>query len=155
MRASIRTALNELKLYHDNPTCYQRYADRTCNYLFDLSRVGETCPSEVIDGICNRLRLEDRLAWNLERRRNQRPLCLNDFGAWLTNRAAAYQTDEGVAAAQRASAFSNKREFVTNLPPNFKSTERHYSCTSDSGISRESSDQPWFRRRPFEPNDDH
>jgi len=142
MRVSIRVALSELKLSHDDPTSYQRYADRTRNYLFDLSRIGETCPSDVVDGICNRLRLEDRLAWNMERRVNMQPLCLNYFGAWLTNRAAAYQTDEGVAAAQRASALSRRSEAERHLPPPFKSTERRHPSTHYSRGFHESSDQP-------------
>ena len=45
----------------------------------------------IIDSICNRLELEDHLAWNMERRlMTEKYINLNMFGEWLTNRAEAY-----------------------------------------------------------------
>jgi len=111
MRCALKTALNDLKIPIDDPVGFQRYADRARTFLFDLSRVGETGSSDIIDSIVNQLVLEDRRAWNTERRTLIKPgiHLLNIFGEWLCERAAAYQTDENIAATQRAAAHTQQQ----------------------------------------------
>lgn len=122
MRAALRTALKELAIPYNDPIGFERYANRARTYLFDLHRVGETGVMDIIDGLCSRLKLGGRLAWHTEKRELTRRgrVDLNDFGVWLCDRAAANQTDEDVAAAQRA-AFnrarnSNQKSVASNQP---------------------------------------
>lgn len=67
MRSSLRTKIKELVVPQNDPIGFERFANQPRNYLFDLSRVGETGLEDVIDGLCSRLKLDDRLAWYLER----------------------------------------------------------------------------------------
>ena len=145
MRVAIRLALTELKLSQGDPTSLQRYADQARTYLFDLSRIGESNSMDIMDGICNRLKLEDRLAWNTERRLSKKQLGLNDFGAWLSDRASAYQTDESIAAAQRSAAL-NRQAGTRNSHSSFQQREK-YSRTHTSASSHTTG--PWIKKPPF------
>ena len=117
IRLAMRTALGELKPSQNYPCSFQKYADQEKFYLFDLSQVGETNNADNIDGIINCLKLEDRLAWNMERRlMDEKDFNLNTFGEWLTDRAATYQTDESIATSQRAAANDRTHTSSTRFP---------------------------------------
>lgn len=102
MRTSLRVALKELSLPSDDPIGFERFTNRVQPYFFDLNRVRETGLDNVIDGICSRLKLDDHLAWHIEKRELARcsRIDLNSFRGWLCDRDEVYQTDEDVAAAQ-------------------------------------------------------
>ncbi len=129
MVCAIETALNELKVPVNNPNCLQEYADSARSLLFDLSRVGGPGSNKIIDSIANKLVLEDRLAWNTEKRTllllGSHPL--NVFGEWLCDRALAYQTPDSIAAAQRAEAQGSSNQ---NAAARNQTQQRHQNQQS-------------------------
>lgn len=104
MRLTLQATLLELRIPHNNPIAFLSYAERVRTYLFDLEMVEETGSVDIIDSLCGKLRLEDRLSWNEERERWGRVCTLGSFGSWIFRRAAGYLTDEYPAAAQRKDA---------------------------------------------------
>ncbi|XP_046632671.1 uncharacterized protein LOC124312218 [Daphnia pulicaria] len=117
MRAAHHQAIGKLEPKQD-PGSFKRFAERIRTHLFDLSRIGETGTTDLIEKICLKLQLHDRLAWNEGRRGRIEDRSLNDFGMWLCSRASAYQNAFSIAADQvnpNSSKLSNqKRQARTN-----------------------------------------
>ncbi|XP_057366947.1 uncharacterized protein LOC130687793 [Daphnia carinata] len=99
MRAAHLQAIDKLELKHD-PSNFKRYAEKLRTHLFDLSWIGVTSSADLIERVCQRLQLQDRLAWNMERRGEVEDRTLNSFGSWLCVRASAYQNAYSIAADQ-------------------------------------------------------
>ena len=62
---------------------FKRFAEKVRSHLFDLSRIGETSTAVVIERICLKLYLQDRLAWNANRHGRLEERSLNEFGFWF------------------------------------------------------------------------
>lgn len=84
---------------------------------FGKRGVCETESIDIIHRLYHKLKLEDRLSWNEERRQLGRVCSLGSLGSWICRRAAACLTDECLVAAQRRnpivqthSKFSHQRE---------------------------------------------
>jgi hypothetical protein len=99
MKAAHLTALGQLEPNGEGAS-FKRFAEKVRSHLFDLSRIGETSAADVIEKICLKLNLQDRLAWNENRRGRLEERSLNEFGSWLCSRAAVYQNAYGIAASQ-------------------------------------------------------
>lgn len=99
MRAAHHQAIQRLETKQD-PASFKRFAERIRTHLFDLSRIGETGRTDLIEKICLKLHLHDRLAWNEDRRGRIEDRNLNTFGRWLCSRASAYQNAFSIAADQ-------------------------------------------------------
>jgi hypothetical protein len=99
MRAAHHQAIQKLETKQD-PASFKRFAERIRTHLFDLSRIGETGTTDLIEKICLKLHLNDRLAWNEDRRGRIEDRSLNTFGMWLCSRASAYQNAFSIAADQ-------------------------------------------------------
>ncbi|XP_045031141.1 uncharacterized protein LOC123473813 [Daphnia magna] len=99
MRAAHHQAIQRLETKQD-PASFKRFAERIRTHLFDLSRIGETGTTDLIEKICLKLHLHDRLAWNEDRRGRIEDRNLNTFGRWLCSRASAYQNAFSIAADQ-------------------------------------------------------
>jgi hypothetical protein len=98
-RAAHLQAIEKLELKND-PAVFKRYAEKIRTHFFDLSRIGETATADLIEKVCLRLQLHDRLAWNDGRKGGLETRSLNAFGIWLCDRAAAYQNAYSIAADQ-------------------------------------------------------
>jgi hypothetical protein len=81
MRAAHHQAIQKLETKQD-PASFKRFAERIRTHLFDLSRIGETGTTDLIEKICLKLHLNDRLAWNEDRRGRIEDRSLNTFGMW-------------------------------------------------------------------------
>ena len=64
MRAVHLQALDRLEVPRNNPAEFCRFAERVRGHLIDLSRIGESGQTDIIERITQRLQLSDRLAWN-------------------------------------------------------------------------------------------
>ena len=102
MRSAHIQAINQLDFKQD-PTSFKRYAERIRTHFFDLTRIGETSAADLIEKVCLRLSLHDRLAWNEGKWGQLEHRSLNDFGSWLCHRATAYQNAHSIAADQSTS----------------------------------------------------
>ncbi|KZS02491.1 Uncharacterized protein APZ42_000452, partial [Daphnia magna] len=100
MRAALIQAVERLDISKQDPTSFRRFAEKTRTYLFDLHRIGETASVDIIDRICLKLPIQDRLAWNEVRSAGIDKRNLNMFGRWLCSRASAYQNAHSLAAEQ-------------------------------------------------------
>ncbi|KAI9554954.1 hypothetical protein GHT06_020237 [Daphnia sinensis] len=67
MRAALIQAVERLEISKQDPISFRRFAEKTRTYLFDLHRIGETASVDIIDRICLKMPIQDRLAWNEER----------------------------------------------------------------------------------------
>ena len=105
MRASHIQAISQLDPGRNNANAFKRYAQRVRTHLFDISRLGEKSNEDLIDRICAKLHPQDRLAWNTIKPRNDDNVDINEFGAWLCNRAAAYQDPIEIAKEQMRNPF--------------------------------------------------
>lgn len=63
MRAAHIQALDRLELKIE-PGDFKRFAERVRTHLFDLKRIGELSTADVIEKVCLKLSLHDRLTWN-------------------------------------------------------------------------------------------
>lgn len=99
MRAAHHEAIRKLEPKQDLGS-FKRFAERIRTHLFDLSRIGETGTTDLIEKICLKLQLHDRLAWNEGRQGRIEDRSLDDFGIWLCSRASAYQNAFSIAADQ-------------------------------------------------------
>ncbi|XP_057381575.1 uncharacterized protein LOC130704115 [Daphnia carinata] len=99
MRAAHLQAIDRLELKND-PIGFKRFAEKMRSHLFELSRIGETYAPDLIERVCLRLQLSDRLAWNDGRLGGLETRSLDIFGTWLSHRAAAYQNAYSIAAEQ-------------------------------------------------------
>ncbi|KAK4007059.1 hypothetical protein OUZ56_012215 [Daphnia magna] len=99
MRAAHHQAIQRIEAKQD-PASFKRFAERIRTHLFDLSRIGETGTTDLIEKICLKLQLPDRLAWNEERRGRIEDRSLNAYGMWLCSRTSAYQNAFSIAADQ-------------------------------------------------------
>jgi hypothetical protein len=112
MKAAHLTALGQLEPKGEGAS-FKRFAEKVRSHLFDLSRIGETSAADVIEKICLKLNLQDRLAWNENRRGRIEERSMNEFGSWLCSRAAAYQNAYSIAASQmNASSTPTNRGFA-------------------------------------------
>ena len=74
------------------------------SWVFDLSRVGGTCHSDLIERICRKLPKDARIAWNSDSAATGSGLddrTLNEFGDWLCARAFSDQDAYSVAASKQ------------------------------------------------------
>jgi hypothetical protein len=133
MRSAHIQAIEGLKLKND-PAIFKRYAEKVRTHLFDLSRIGETSSAGLIEKICLRLLLHDRLAWNDSRKGGLEIRSLNTFGVWLCERAAAYQNAYSIAAEQTTVAHKSNVRFTAraNPVPSKQSSTSHTSSKSAS-----------------------
>jgi hypothetical protein len=81
MRAAHHQAIQKFETKQD-PASFKRFAERIATRLFDLSRIGETGTTNLIEKVCLKLHLHDRLAWNEDRRGRIEDRSLNTFGMW-------------------------------------------------------------------------
>lgn len=125
MRAAHIQALDRLELKNE-PRAFKRFAERARTHLFDLNRIGELSTVDVIEKVCLKLSLPDRLAWNEDRRGRLERRGLNEFGSWLCQRASAYQNAYSIAAGQVSGQPTN-RDFVP------RRAKTHQSATNASG----------------------
>ncbi|KAI9554965.1 hypothetical protein GHT06_020249 [Daphnia sinensis] len=134
MRAAHIQALEKLEIHKNDPTSFKRYAEKVRTHLFDLTRIGETAAADIIERICFKLQLNDRLAWNADRGSGLETRGLNQFGTWLCNRAAAYQNAYSIAADQLNGATGRTRD-KQNSRTNKTSTETRDNGSYTSGNS--------------------
>ncbi|EFX68633.1 hypothetical protein DAPPUDRAFT_259832 [Daphnia pulex] len=137
MRAAHHQAIQKLETKQD-PTSFKRFAERICTHLFDLSRIGETGTTDLIEKICLKLHLNDRLAWNEDRRGRIEDRSLNTFGMWLCSRASAYQNAFSIAADQvnpTSSKPSNKRRQARTNQSSAKMAESSFEFERRMAIS--------------------
>jgi hypothetical protein len=117
MRAARHEAIRKLEPKQD-PGAFKRFAERIRTHLFDLNRIGETGTTDLIEKICLKLQLHDRLAWNEGRRGRIEDRSLDDFGLWLCSRASAYQNAFSIAIDQvnptSSKPFNHKRQARTH-----------------------------------------
>ena len=104
MRAALCEALKNVQLPSGNPTGFKKASMIIRAHLFELSQIGETQNSDIINRICQRLQLADRLAWNEGKGLGLELRTLNVFGEWLCNRADAYQNVFSTAYEQGSGA---------------------------------------------------
>jgi hypothetical protein len=71
------------QLEADSPSAFYCYAEQVRFHLFDLTRIGESSNSSVIEKITSLLTVEDRRDWNVFVRKLSRVAQLNEFGDWL------------------------------------------------------------------------
>ena len=107
MRAAHIQAIDKLEFKND-PASFKRFAEKIRTHLFDLTRIGEASTADIIERVCQRLSLHDRLAWNEGRWGQTEHRSLNDFGSWICQRAASYQNAYTLAADQMALAAKEK-----------------------------------------------
>lgn len=100
MRAAILQALGRLEIGKGDPSFFRRFAEKTRTYLFDLNRIDEAASADVIERVCLKLQLPDRLAWNEGRGSGMEKRSLLTFGQWLCGCAAAFQNAHSLAAEQ-------------------------------------------------------
>lgn len=55
-------ALGRLEVLRGNPAEFNWFAERVRGHLIDLSRIGESSQTDIIERITQRLQLNDRLA---------------------------------------------------------------------------------------------
>ncbi|XP_057380669.1 uncharacterized protein LOC130703066 [Daphnia carinata] len=140
MRAAHLQALDRLELKGE-AGAFKRFAERVRSHLFDLSRIGEMSTADVIEKICLKLNLQDRLAWNEERHGRLERRSLNDFGTWLCSRASAYQNAYSIAASQaNFSAPMNK-----GFNPRRTRIHQASSKTHEGGIGMQSNKPYCFK----------
>ena len=63
-----------------NPSSFKRYAEKIRTHLFDLTRSGVGRNLDIVEKVCAKLNLQDRLAWTEQ---NTDGASLNEFGRWL------------------------------------------------------------------------
>ena len=102
MRASYVTELNRLEPGRTSMTL-RRFAEKVRTYLFELIRIGEPAPAQIIEQVVRKLHPSDRLDWNKEKGSGLERRSLDDFGRWLCERAAAYQNSYSRAEEQLTS----------------------------------------------------
>lgn len=61
-RATHFRAITQLNPGRNSSATFRRYAERVRTHWFDISRLGESCKSDLIDKICAKLHPQDRLA---------------------------------------------------------------------------------------------
>jgi hypothetical protein len=134
MRAAHLQALDRLELKGE-AGAFKRFAEKVRSHLFDLNRIGETSTADVIEKICLKLNLQDRLVWNEERHGRLERRSLNDFGTWLCSRASAYQNAYSIAASQANSSAPVNEGFTQ------RRTRTHQASTKthEGGSSTQSS----------------
>lgn len=103
MRAAHMQALERMEFPKGDPAAFLRAAERTRTHLFDLGRIGEQTGVDIIERVCQKLTLSDRLAWNEGRCEGLETRSLSQFGTWLVARATAYQNAYSIAAFQHSS----------------------------------------------------
>lgn len=96
--------------------------------LLDLASIGEIAAADIIERICFKLQLNDRLAWNADKGSGIETIGLDQFGTWLCNRVATYQNASSIADDQLNGAPERKRD-KQHYRSNKTSTE-----TSDKNI---------------------
>lgn len=138
MRAAHQQALERLEMPKGDPKAFRRFAERARTHLFDLSRIGETNHSDIIEKLSQRLTLNDRLAWNNGRDDRLAPgmdlRTLNQFGAWLCSRAAAYQNAYSIASDQLSGANLKTKNvgFSAQPKPRQQGQTHHGSAIADA-----------------------
>jgi hypothetical protein len=138
MRSAHIQAINQLDFKQD-PTSFKRYAERIQTHFFDLTRIGETSAGDLIEKVCLRLSLHDRLAWNEAKWGQLEHRSLNDFGSWLCHRATAYQNAHSIAADQSTSFQKNNADTRGDSRRN----ARTHQGTSRAGFKQRSSSKPF------------
>ena len=106
IRAAHLQALEKLHPGRDNSAQLKRFAEKVRTHLFVLTQMGGGDDLYLIDMICSRLEIGDRLAWN--ERPPRKPIDggsekLNEFGKWLCAGAWAYHNPYDIVAEQEAS----------------------------------------------------
>jgi len=83
-------------------SAFRATAQKARTHLFDLSRIGGTCHSDLIERLCRNLPKDARVAWNSDplAAKGMDNRSLNDFGDWLCARATFDQDAYSIAAAQ-------------------------------------------------------
>jgi hypothetical protein len=113
MRVAHLSELDRMDLGRD-PTAFRRFAEKARTHFFDLTRMGETSSSDIIERLCRKLHPSDRLEWNFGRGTGLERRSLNEFGEWLCERASAYQNAYNIAAEQASgNGFGNSRHRPT------------------------------------------
>ncbi|XP_046452741.1 uncharacterized protein LOC124200515 [Daphnia pulex] len=102
----------------------KRYAERIRTHLFDLRRIGGSNSMDIIEKICSKLSVHDRLAWNDSKRSREETRTLEQFGEWLCFIATAYRTPYDVASDQQQQLqresgrqMAQTNHVATNRPP--------------------------------------
>ena len=105
-------------------TAFRRFAEKARTHFFDLTRMGETSSSDIIERLCRKLHPSDRLEWNFGRGTGLERRSLNEFGEWLCERASAYQNAYNIAAEQASgNGFGNSHHRPTTARAHHASFE--------------------------------
>lgn len=138
MRAAHVHAITQLDPGRNNSATFRRYAERVRTHLFDISRLGESCNSDLIDNICAKLHPQDRLAWNTLKPRSTGSIDVVEFGTWLCNRAQAYQDPIEIAKEQaRASSRTHTgHTFQSNKNNESSRQAKCYNCKGDHWLEK-------------------
>ncbi|KAK4006907.1 hypothetical protein OUZ56_012062 [Daphnia magna] len=94
VRAAHIQALEKLEIHKNDPALFKR----------------EIAAADIIERICFKLQLNDRLAWNADKGSGIETIGLDQFGTWLCNRVATYQNASSIAADQLNGDFERKRD---------------------------------------------
>ena len=116
---------------------FQRFAERVRIHLFELNRIGDSSNVQIIDKLCSKLALADRLEWNSGKRGDLETRSIMEFGEWLCDRAAVYINPYAIAAEQTG---DRQRSFNNNGSNFQKKHSRTYSTSSYSEKSGEKKD---------------
>ncbi|KAI9562518.1 hypothetical protein GHT06_009962 [Daphnia sinensis] len=130
IRVAHLSELDRMDLGRD-PTAFRRFTEKARTHFFDLTRIGETSSSDIIERLCRKLHPADRLE------------NLNEFGEWLCERASAYQNAYNIAAEQ---AFGNGFDSSRHRPTTARA--HHTSFEPDR------SDKP-YKSRCYCCNEEH
>ena len=79
---------------------FKRFAEKVRTHLFDLCQIGEDFNPDVIERVCAKISINDRLAWNERKVLVGNGGHLNQFGTWLCSRAASYLNAYDIAEQQ-------------------------------------------------------
>jgi hypothetical protein len=90
-----------------DPTAFRRFAEKARTHFFDLTRIGETSSSDIIERLCRKLHPSDRLEMNSRKGTGLERRSLNEFVEWLCE--SAYQNAYNIAAEQASEGGSRHR----------------------------------------------
>ncbi|EFX65183.1 hypothetical protein DAPPUDRAFT_265095 [Daphnia pulex] len=149
MRVAHLSELDRMDLGRD-PTAFRRFAEKARTHFFDLTRMGETSSSDIIERLCRKLHPSDRLEWNFGRGTGLERRSLNEFGEWLCERASAYQNAYNIVAEKASGngllqlSPSGTAEVITRSSP---------ACPECSGSSHQRREKvrPDFSYSPRSP----
>ena len=142
MRHAYLRLLDDTAAPREDPSSFKQFAEKVRTRLFNLTCIGESNHSDVIDRVTKRLPTRDRMDWNNGRGTGLDRRTMNEFAAWLCSRALSYQNPYMTAADQmRPSSTHNSNTAGKNSghpPPSYgqfsskKHARTHQTTTTSS-----------------------